>query len=76
MPSMTYTAALTREGPYWLATVTNLDGVSTWADSFSHLDTYVREAIAVADDLPDGAENSIHVEWMITSNREGHEEQS
>lgn len=62
---MTYTATITREGRNWLATVTNLDGVSTWAHSFSGLDTNVREAIALAEDLPEGAEDSIIIEWSI-----------
>lgn len=62
---MTYTATITREGRHWLATVTNLEGVSTWAHSFSELDTNVREAIALAEDLPEGAENSIVIEWSI-----------
>lgn len=75
LPSTPYTVTATQQGRYWLATVTNLDGVSTWGYSFSHLDTCVREAIAVADDLPDGAEHSIHVEWTITSNLTDHEEQ-
>lgn len=63
---MIYTATITREGGNWLATVTNLDGVSTWAQSFTQLDTYVREAIALAEDLPDGAEESLFIEWTLT----------
>lgn len=62
---MTYTAVLSREGKNWMATVTNLDGVSTWAKSFSELDTYVREAIALAEDLPEGAEACLDVEWSV-----------
>lgn len=65
MATMTYTATITREGRNWLATVTNLDGVSTWAHSFSGLDTNVREAIALAEDLPEGAKDSIIIEWSI-----------
>ncbi|MBC2681985.1 hypothetical protein [Corynebacterium anserum] len=75
MASKTYTAAVTREGRYWLATVTNLDGVNTWAYSFSHLDACVREAITLAEALPDGAEDAITVKWIMTSAPESHEEQ-
>ena len=62
---MTYHAVITREGKNWLATVTNLDGVSTWARSFSELAFYVREAIALAEDLPDGAEDSMVIQWEV-----------
>lgn len=63
----TYTATITREGQKWLATVTNLDGVSTWADTFNELDVRVREAIALAENLPQGAEDSITTEWATNT---------
>ncbi|ACR18808.1 hypothetical protein I6J22_06570 [Corynebacterium kroppenstedtii] len=63
---MTYTADITREGKNWLATVTNLDGVSTWAPNFRQLDFYVREAIALAEGLPDGAEDKLEITWHMT----------
>lgn len=62
---MTYTTTLTRDGNYWLATVTNLEGVSTWGSTFRECDAAVREAIALAEDLPDGAEDTIDVQWRI-----------
>ncbi|MDO4915817.1 hypothetical protein [Corynebacterium sp.] len=63
---MNYTADITREGKNWLATVTNLDGVSTWAPNFRQLDFYAREAIALAEDLPDGAEDTLEITWRMT----------
>lgn len=62
---MIYTAVLTREGRDWIATVANLDGVNTWATSLSQLDAHVREAIALAEDLPEGEEDSLVVEWAV-----------
>lgn len=46
--------------------MTDLDGVSTWAPNFRQLDFYAREAIALAEDLPDGAENTLEITWRIT----------
>ncbi|MCQ9335028.1 hypothetical protein NQ042_13260 [Corynebacterium phoceense] len=63
----TYTATITREGKNWLATVDNLAGVSTWGHSFKELDLYLREAIALAEDMPEGAEDSINIEWSISN---------
>lgn len=60
-----YTAEVTREGGKLLATVTDLEGVSTWAESLSELDVCVREAIAVAEDLPAGAEAGLKVQWGV-----------
>lgn len=66
MVTMTYTADITREGKKWLATVTNLGGVSTWAPNFRQLNLYVHEAIALAEDLPDGAEKTLEITWRMT----------
>ena len=63
---MNYTANITREGKNWLATVTNLDEVSTWVPNFRRLDFYVREAIVLAEDLLDGAENTLEITWRMT----------
>ncbi|EEI26268.1 hypothetical protein HMPREF0294_2225 [Corynebacterium glucuronolyticum ATCC 51867] len=60
-----YSVRVTREGKDWLAEVTNLQGVSTWATTFSGLDRNVREAIALAENLPDGAEEKLWVSWDL-----------
>lgn len=62
---MTYTVEVTREGSDWLASVTTLEGVNTWATTFAGLDHNVREAIALAEDLPEGAEDSLSLEWHL-----------
>ncbi|HIW95969.1 MAG TPA: hypothetical protein H9867_05725 [Candidatus Corynebacterium gallistercoris] len=62
---MSYTVEITRENGDWLATVTDLEGVATWASTFTQLVQYVREAIALAEDLPEGAEETIDVEWVL-----------
>ena len=53
-------------GKNWLATVTNLDGVSTGAPNFRQLDFYVREAIELAEGLPDGTEDKLEITWHMT----------
>lgn len=63
--AMTYMVDVSRDHDDWLATVTNLEGVSTWATTFALLDHNVREAIALAEDLPDGAENSLDISWIM-----------
>ena len=45
---MKYNVDVSRESEDWLATVTNLEGVSTWATTFANLDCNGREAIALA----------------------------
>ena len=63
MVAMKYNVDVSRENEDWLATVTNLEGVSTWATTFANLDRNVREAIALAEDLPEGAESSLTISW-------------
>lgn len=65
MAAMKYNVDVSRENEDWLATVTNLEGVSTWATTFANLDRNVREAIALAEDLPEGAESSLTISWSV-----------
>lgn len=51
----TYTVRAGREGAAWTATVPELAGVQTWGRGLRHLEESVREAIALAQDLPDDA---------------------
>lgn len=53
MSDKTYRVVVTREGDAWLADVPDLEGVHTWAKNLPSLDANVREAIALAEDLPD-----------------------
>lgn len=62
---MAYTVSVSKERNNWLASVLTLDGVSTWAESFEELEIFVREAIALAEDMPAGAEDSIDIEWVV-----------
>jgi len=52
----TYYVVVTREDDAWLADVPDLPGTHTWAKNLPGLDRAVREAIALVEDLPDGAE--------------------
>ncbi|RRO98207.1 hypothetical protein CXF43_08650 [Corynebacterium bovis] len=65
MAAMTYTVEVTREDGDWLATVTGFEGVSTWATTFAGLDRAVREAIALAEDLPEGREDQLDIAWDL-----------
>lgn len=62
---MIYTVTARQEERNWLATVTNLEGAHTFAKSLSRLDANVRELIALIEDLPEGAEGDLNVEWTI-----------
>lgn len=56
---------VTREGGHWLADVPELDGTHTYAKSLVRLDAEVREAIALALDLPEGDEEALKLDWDI-----------
>jgi hypothetical protein len=54
-----YHVVVTREDSAWLADVPGLPGTHTWAKNLPGLDRSVREAIALVENLPDGAEPSL-----------------
>jgi hypothetical protein len=58
-----YQVVVTRERGAWLAEVPGAPGVQTWARSLSRLDVHIREAIAVNEDLPDGAEATLRIDY-------------
>lgn len=60
---MSYTATVTREDGYWLASVKGLAGAHTEARTLSMLDTAVREVIVLAADLPDEAMTDLHLDY-------------
>jgi hypothetical protein len=49
---------------FWLADVDGLDGAHTYSRSLATLDRYVREAIVLAADLDDDAEDDLHLDWQ------------
>lgn len=59
MTERTYRVVVIREGDAWLADVPDLPGTHTWAKNLPGLARSVREAIALAEDLPDGAETRL-----------------
>jgi hypothetical protein len=59
----TYRVVVTRERGNWLADVPELEGSQTWAKNLPALDTAVREVIVLGDDLPDGAEADVRIEY-------------
>ena len=59
----TYRVTVTREGQSWLADVPGLAGTHTWARNLPALDRAVREAIALTEGLPEGAEPGLEVEY-------------
>ena len=64
---MTYRVVVTREGRDWLAEVPGLAGGHTFAGNLTSLDRAVREVIALMEDLPDGAEAGLALEWDFTA---------
>ncbi len=60
---MTYRVVVTREDGRWLADVPDVPGTHTWARNLVGLDTSVREAIALAEDLPEGVEPELELSY-------------
>lgn len=58
-----YRVVVTRERDAWLADAPDVAGAHTWARDLKKLDGYVREAIALALDLPEGAEADLALDW-------------
>lgn len=54
---------VTREGASWLAQVDDVTGAHTHARTLGGLDERVREAVALAEDLPPGAEAGLDLDW-------------
>lgn len=52
MSDKTYRVVVTREGDRWLADAPDLEGVHSFARNLPSLDRNIREAIALAEDLP------------------------
>lgn len=63
MAAKSYRVVVTRERDAWLADVPALAGAHTWAKNLPALDRNVREAIALAEDRPDGAEASLAIDY-------------
>jgi predicted transcriptional regulator len=63
MSDRTYRVVVTRERDAWLADVPGIEGTHTWAKNLPRLDHDVREAIALAEDLPDGAEATLQLDY-------------
>jgi DNA-directed RNA polymerase specialized sigma subunit len=61
--STPYRVVVTRERDAWLADVPDVAGAHTWARDLKRLEGFVREAIVLALDLHDGAEDDIALEW-------------
>lgn len=49
----------------WIATVQNLEGAHTFGENFAELNAHVREVISLIEDLPEGAEKHLVLEWFI-----------
>ena len=64
---MTYRVEVTREGKSWLADVPGLPGAHTYAGNLVALDNYIREVIGLVEDLPEGAEADLSIEWDFSA---------
>jgi predicted RNase H-like HicB family nuclease len=63
----TYLVAVTREDGQWLADVPAVPGTHTWGRTLAGLERSVREAVALALDLPEGAEATLLLAWDINT---------
>lgn len=63
--SKTYQIVVTREGDHWLADVPELAGTHTYAKTLAALDDNIREAIALVEDLPEGAEATLELVFDV-----------
>ncbi|MDX6246264.1 MAG: hypothetical protein QOE76_3987 [Frankiales bacterium] len=63
--NQTYRVVVIREGDDWLADVPQVPGVHTFARNLPSLNLAVREAVALALDLPEGAEaeQALALDW-------------
>lgn len=62
---MSYTVTVSREDDSWLASVEGVEGAHTFASTLAKLNANIREVIALAEDLPEGAESGLELEWMF-----------
>ncbi|MDR2566531.1 MAG: hypothetical protein LBC97_10875 [Bifidobacteriaceae bacterium] len=58
-----YTAVVTREGDNWLGDIPAVPGAHTYAKTLASLVNYLREVAILMDDLPDGAEVLIKLDF-------------
>jgi predicted RNase H-like HicB family nuclease len=61
--AVNYSVQVTREDGVWLAQVAGLPAAHTFAKNLVSLERLVREVIALVEDLPDGAERSLALDW-------------
>lgn len=59
----TYTVLVSRDEDAWNAEIEELQGAHTFARNIIELDPMVREVIALAENMPDGAEPHIQIEY-------------
>ncbi len=63
MAPVKYHAQVFYDGNTWSASVTDADGAHTYSRTLRGLEHEIREAIAAAEDLDDGAEAGIELEY-------------
>ncbi len=63
MSERVYRVVATREGDDWLADVPDAPPAHTFARNLESLDRYVREAVVLAEDLPDESMGSLQLAW-------------
>lgn len=62
---MRYRVVVTREDGAWLASAPDVPGAHTESDDLPGLDTYVREVVTLASDLPESAMPGCEFEWVF-----------
>lgn len=64
-PELVYLVEVTREGGTWLAVIPELEGGHTFADTLASLDHSVREVISLIEDLPDGVDHTLVLNYRF-----------
>jgi predicted RNase H-like HicB family nuclease len=68
--SESYQVVVARANGTWLAEVPGIEGARAYAKSLFKLDQEVREVIALALDLSEGAESTLELQWEIHTGNE------
>jgi hypothetical protein len=62
---MTYRVEVVREDDAWLVDIPDAHGAFTESDDLAGLDTYCREVVVLAEELPSTAMRGLEFEWVL-----------
>ncbi len=62
---MTYHVFVVREDDAWLVDIPDAQGAFTDSDDLAMLDTYCREVVVLAEELPSSAKPDLEFDWVL-----------